>query len=737
MVNKLTRRQFLRLGIAGTTTAVITGCQSRRRWELLEPFVRPPEEQLAGMPTWYASTCRQCPAGCGIIVRIMNGRALKIEGNPEHPLNQGKLCARGQAGLQVLCDPDRLTGPVAQHERNSGEFTTISWNEALNRLLQDLRAANGSVGIWLGSTTSDHLFTLFRSFAQGIGASPPLVYDAYSGMNGYNALESISQQLGAGAQLAIPDYSEADFLLSFGSDFLGAGLSAVYNGAAYGRFREGPFGRRGYLVQLEPRMSITGGVADRWIPIHPGSEGRVAQALMRLIADDPKADEARSSRAKTLAPDVAIADIASESGIEMAELQTLARTFASAESPLALVGAPVTGHSNALEAIAAIQSLNLIAGNLGVGVESPFPNQPAPSLRKPRVASYEQVQAFVDQMRSGQMKVLWVHGANPAYDLPKDSGFIEAAQHVPIILSCNSLVDETGLQADMILPDHSPLESWGAEYVSPQPGIPVIGGQQPVVGPLFDTRSTADVLLTIAGGLANLQQTLPWGDEVAFLKQIVTALGPGAFGGVSADVLWARFLQHGGWWHEGTLETVSKSPTEESPQQQISCPRFQGDANAHPFFLHLYLSNLLGDGRGASQPWLQGSPDPMTTACWSTWVEVNPKTAASLGITDGDVLRVASPYGQLEAPAYLYPAIRPDTVAIPIGQGHTALGRYATGRGASPIQLLGNQATEGGATLAWAGVRVNITPTGSHQQLALFENKSGVDQGFINAEPPG
>jgi len=117
MANRISRRNFLKIGSMGALSGILAGCQMPRRWVVLEPYVRPPEEQLAGVATWYASTCRMCPAGCGIIVRVMNGRALKIEGNPEHPLNRGKLCARGQAGVQLLYHPDRLSSPVTLARR--------------------------------------------------------------------------------------------------------------------------------------------------------------------------------------------------------------------------------------------------------------------------------------------------------------------------------------------------------------------------------------------------------------------------------------------------------------------------------------------------------------------------------------------------------------------------------------------------------------------------------------------
>src|SRR5712692_8733395 len=131
MPQEITRRDFVKLGAIATASVVLAGCQSPRRSVTLEPYVSPPEEQLTGQATWYASTCRQCPAGCGIVVRIMNGRALKIEGNPEHPINQGKLCPRGQAGLQILYNPDRLGGPMHQPERGSAQYQPLTWDEAL------------------------------------------------------------------------------------------------------------------------------------------------------------------------------------------------------------------------------------------------------------------------------------------------------------------------------------------------------------------------------------------------------------------------------------------------------------------------------------------------------------------------------------------------------------------------------------------------------------------------------
>lgn len=728
-MTNFTRRDFLKISAAGTATAILAGCsQETERWVTLEPYVRAPEEQLAGNPSFYASTCRMCPAGCGIVVRIMNGRAIKIEGNPEHPVSRGKTCARGEAGLQLLYNPDRVTGAVRQEERGRRQFKPVPWNEAINTLFEKIDAADGAVGVWLGSATSGHLVELFTRFTGAINAPAPVRYDLYAGFNGYSVLAQASDGLFNRPGLPTYDLSHADAVYSFGADFLGTWLSSVGYGVEFGRFRSQEYGRRGYLVQFEPRMSITGAKADRWLPVQPGAEALVAQAIARIIADEGFGPADRVERAAALAPDVDPEAAAAACHITGEELVKLARLFAEAEYPLAIPGSGLTGQKNAVEAVAAVQALNVIAGTLGEpgGMSMPL-DLPVPDLAAASFSTYADAQALIDRMTNGEIKVLLVHGANPAFDLPRESGFVEALDQVETIVSFNSLVDETAAYADFILPDRVYLEGWGYDVAAPSfGGLPVISSQQPVVGPLYDIHTTGDVLLTVAKGIPAAASALPWSDEVAFIKDMITALPKGAPGGEDSEVRWARFLQHGGWWPETPPESTPPQATISGPLE-VAPAAFQGDAEEYPYFLHLYLSPLLGDGGGASLPWLQGSPDPMTTISWQTWVELNPVTADDLGVKDGDMITITSPYAEIKAPVYVFPAIRPDTVAIPIGQGHTDYGRYAKDRGSNPAHLIGTETDDGGNSLTWSAVRVKIERTGDTKALARLE--SSIDPG--------
>ncbi len=750
MAHPISRRDFLRIGAAASATAVLTGCLPPRPWVILEPFVKPPEEQLAGIATWYASTCRQCPAGCGTIVRIMNGRALKIEGNPEHPLNRGKLCARGQAGLQLLYNPDRLRGPVQQAQRGSRQFQSIGWNGALNMLATKLAAAGSNIAIWADSTTSGHLADIFQKMTHAVGAPAPVFFDLYTAMNGYQVLQKTSATLFGSNELPVYDVGNADVIFSFGANFLQAALSQVRYGVEYGAFRGQPLGKRGYLIQLEPRMSITGAKADRWISIRLGSEGLIAQAIAFIIADQRIGPADWQSRARLVADNVDINAAATASGLTTDELVDLARNFASAAHPLAIPGSPLTGQNNATDAAIAVQALNLVAGTIGQpGGLALSAISPLESLVKPAPSPYSEVQNLIGQMSAGKVQVLLVHGVNPVFSMPDKAGFVEAIRNVPLVVSLGSIVDETALWADLVLPDHTYLETWGYDIVSPNFGTPVVSGQQPVVKPLYDTRSTADVLLTVAKAIPAAAKALPWSDEVAFLKEIISQLPPGAAGGSGSEVLWSRFLQHGGWWPSSAPAVAAQKPT--LPLSlQVASPKFQGSETDYPFYLHIYLSDLVSDGRGASQPWLQGSPDPMTTIAWQSWVEMHPTTAQKLGVARAqlaldpqqgvqmtEIVKVTSPFGEIEAPVYVYPAIRPDTIAMPIGQGHTDAGRYARNRGNNAMRLIGDQSDATGSTLAWNSVRVKIERTGKKVPVAAFEFILGVTKGFTNQAFPG
>jgi anaerobic selenocysteine-containing dehydrogenase len=336
-----------------------------------------------------------------------------------------------------------------------------------------------------------------------------------------------------------------------------------------------------------------------------------------------------------------------------------------------------------------------------------------------------EVNDLISRMRDGRVKALFVHGINPLFELPAALGFASALVNVPLVISFTSFPDETSLEADYIFPDHTALESWGYQKVITGSDRPAVSGSQPVVAPFYNTRSTTDVLLAAVQAIGgNLATAVAYTDEVDFLQQSLTPLVTqnGSISASEIKTFMALFQQYGGWWNaQAGLSTPDGSSALSQPLSAAT-PEFNGEGE---FYLFPFMSPILGDGSGANKPWLQETPDPTTTVMWNTWVEINPASAEELGVNNDDVVKVISSVGEIEAAIYLYPAIRSDTIAIPFGQGHTAYGRYAQGRGANLAKLLSLK-LNGADDLAFGANKVRLEKTGRKLILTRLESRIGV-----------
>jgi anaerobic selenocysteine-containing dehydrogenase len=722
MSKNISRRDFLKVAGAGiAATAILTGCGPDSRYVTRMPYTRMPEYTYNGLSTYYATTCRECPAGCGLIVRTMQGRALKIEGNQNHPVNLGKTCSRGQAALQGLYNPDRIQNPLTQ-KRDGGVIPReMSWDEAVAVVKQALGSNKpGEIAFLLGMT-SDHLADLVTEITTALGAPAPWRYGAFAMFEGRVTLARAAELVFGIPAIPYFDLGNADLTFSFGANFLETWLSPVAYARGYSAMRQaGRTGKRGTLIQFEPRMSQTAAAADEWIPVIPGTEGLAALGLGRAIADLRGGTLPASYQA------VDLGKIAQASGINVDTFKRLAGLFTSAVHPLAIPGGSALGASNGLEAGRAILTLNALADNLGqAGGVFMTPALPVHESNPVLPHSYKDIGSLIDSMKSGKIKVLFIHGVNPVHEFPQSLEFSKALANIPEVVSFASFPDETSQQADFIFPDHTGLESWGYQKIVTGGDRQVLSGTQPVVVPFYDTRATTDVLLAAvqaAGGA--LAQAVPYKDEVEFLQNSVQNLIPqaGYFNAAEIQSFWAQWQQNGGWWNASAGLGAPVALTALGQALDVPAPEFDGDGD---YYLFPFPSPLLSDGSGANKPWLQETPDPTTTVMWNTWVEIHPDTADRLGVQDDDIVKITSPFGEVEVSVYRYPAIRPDTIAIPFGQGHTAYGRYAQDRGANLASLLGGKVNAAG-DLATSALKVKVTRTGRQRPLARFESRLGV-----------
>ena len=716
MSKQISRRDFLKLATAGAaTTAVLTGCGPASRYVTREPYLEMPEYTYNGLSTYYATTCRECAAACGLVVRTMQGRAIKVEGNAKNPVNLGKTCARGQATLHGLYNPDRVENPTNQKRGSSP--SQMDWDAAIQIVSDALKNNDPSEIAFLMGMAPDHLFDLVSDLAASIGAPAPVRFGALGMFEARATLSKAAENLLGQSGVPSFDLANADVVLSFGANFLETWLSPVAYTRDFAKMRRGNPKRRGHFIQFESRMSQTASKADEWIPLLPGTEGLVALAIGKLVA------EAKGDPVPRAFASIDPSDVASTAGVKLETLEHIAQLVAEAQAPLAIPGGAALGQSNGLSTAEAILALNAQADNFGkVGGISLSPLSPNQDEYH-RPANAKEMTDFVAKVKSGGVKVLFVHGVNPVFELPSHFGFADALGSVEQVISFSTFPDETAAASDYVFPDHHGLESWGYQRAVTGTDQSVLSGAQPVVSPYYNTRATADVLIAaaqLAGGA--ISQALPFADEVEFIQNKLSSLvgSAGSFTAPEINTFSAYFQQHGGWWTNAEAAALSAADAA-NKSVKAEAAKFKGEGE---FFFVPFVSPTLGEA-GANKPWLQELPDPTTTVMWNTWVEMNPETAHELHIENDDVIEIVSEAGSVEAPVYLYPAIRPDVIAMPFGQGHTAYGQFAAGRGANPADVLGVHLNEAG-DLAFAGMKVEIKKTGKKRSLSRLESVMGV-----------
>ena len=731
-INRRDLLQYIGAGGVGVAGGVLYGEGVQRDVELLIPQVVPPEDYSPGIATWYNTTCNQCSAGCGISVRVREGKAKKIEGNPVHPVSQGRSCARGQAGLNALYNPDRIRAPLQKTGMgDTRRFGEISWSDALTEAAGrigrlKIEGKANSVRLFSGQVPS-HLDELFAQFMGLLGSEH---YDQYD-FTFPSALRAANKISFGSDRLPYYDIKNTDLLLSFGADYLGTWISPVHHSLAYGHMRQGRDGRRGKTIQVEPRMSLTGANADEWIPARPGTEGLLALGIAHFIVREGHYHGNDRDEWLDALQAYSPSTVSAQTDVSEDTIARLAQEFSESQTSLAVAGGATTAGTNAVASVVAVNVLNYLAGNL---------NQPGgiilnskPTISEASDSKQTGLQGaldLVEAMQAGDVEVLIVHETNPAFALPSSIGFREAMENVPLVIALSSFMDETSAMADIVLPTNTYLESWGDDIPDPGVGFPMTSISQPVVATLYDTMPAGDIVLALGRRIGGeLPVSMHWASTEDFIKDRWRT----EYDQLGADTpdhdfeaFWRAALEAGVWGQPGAAADYQATPSSASMIAAIRNPvsEFAGDESDYPFVLHPFLTTTFLDGRGANLPWLQEMPDPMTSVVYGSWAELNPVTADELGIREGDVLEIESPAGSIRVPALIFPAIRPGVVAIPIGQGHEAYGRYAHDRGVNPIRIVETLVDEQTGDLAWAATRVKINVTGESLNIIKTDGVS-------------
>jgi molybdopterin-containing oxidoreductase family iron-sulfur binding subunit len=680
--SELSRRAFLR--IVAATGAAAAGCSKPPTRELM-PYLIPDEDVMPGVPSFYASACGECPAGCGVVARVREGRVIKLEGNPEDPIGGGSLCARGQAALQGLYNPDRLAAPHARLA--DGSLASLSWQAGLQALADRLRAAAAAGPdrvAFLGPSTGPTVERMVDGWLGVWRSHRRVAYEPFD-----DEPARVAGDLCFGRRdLPVYRLDAGEVVLAFGADFLETWRSPVELTRQYARFRT-PQGRgaglaMGRTVYIGPRFGLTAANGDEWLAPPPGTEAWVVLGVLHVVA--------RGRRLRGSVDGDALlrftagydpATVEQRTGVPAETLRRMAAQFAQADGAVALAGTtdPATHIATAL--------LNAVTGNVGKTVCY------LAGAAEPPTGGAGEVNGLLTAIDGGAIDVLVVAGANPVFSDPR---FADALQRVGLVVWCGQVPDETAVRAELLLPCHHRLETWSD--AAPRAGVTVLG--QPVMQPVFDTLALGDILLATVHAAGASADALPWADTRAAVEATWRALHADLGEASDFATFWQQAREAGGLFQEAPVDAVALRPEVlASPLELPASPSSGLTLVAVP---HIFLY----DGRGADNPWLQEIPEPVAQIVWDSWAEVHPGTAARLAVGEGGVVELRSDHGSIEVPVHLDGRAPRDVVIVPLGQGHTAYGRYASGRGANPWAVL-----PPGARM----VAVTARATGAHRPL--------------------
>ena len=648
MSKGINRRDFFKTAAVGGAAVAVTSCTTDPVEEII-PMLNPPDEYVPSVSIHFASVCQECTANCGVIVRTREGRAIKVEGNPKHPLSNGSVCAIGQASMQGLYSPSRVSGPMKQE---NGAQKSITWEDGKKLLVEKLRSAK-SAGkgkmLYIGRPRTGVVKDTLEKWVNNVGGRV-IEFD----MSPTNAIKEANKQVFGREE--IPHYAldKARLLVNFGSDFMESWLYPVQLSGNFATMHAFQHGRKGKFVHISPHMSLSGINADEWISCKSGSESLIALAMASIVADiNPHLSNKDRDRLGKYLSDFPVEKVAAQTGVDLKKIKKLAKQFFISGDTLALAGGNSTANKKATQLQIAVNLLNYAAGNIGSTVIFGADYQIGGDGMKA-------INDAIRDMKSGSVDTVIVENVNPAFTLPKGSGFEEALKKVPFVVSLSSERDETSALAHYHLPIAHTYESWGDSR--PRTGVYAL--QQPVMAqvPYFDTMDLGDLLLETGRKLGISGFDAP--NIRTHLKNAWVKVHRKVGSKLSFEAFWKKSLQEGGIFLDFPKVTANLSSGALSEKISPTLQKSKG------MTLMAVSSNLHNaNAQTGNKSWLLEIPHPITQVVWDSWVEINPDTAVDLGINHGDLVEVVTPQGKLEVAAWTFYGIEKNTLAMPVGLG--------------------------------------------------------------------
>lgn len=619
----LDRRTLLKFAGASLALAGLTGCRGVfLPEEKLVPYVKAPEELVPGKALYYASAVTLAGYATGVLVEQHEGRPIKLEGNPEHPASLGALGSISQAEILNFYDPDRMTNVLERYEETH-EISTWEQFQKVARVQIDAEVATGGKGlaVLFGAVTSPSLGSLVARFKQKFPAAKVYSWEPVGRASVTAAVTSVTGKPG----VPVYDFSKAKVVVTLDGDFLSnsdnPGALIYARQFAASRRVVGRSGQMSRLYSIEASNGLVGAMADHRYMVRPSEVYSTTCALAAALGVSAPAGEATDPLNKNLA---AIAkDLKENIGQSIV----------------------VAGEHQPAEVHLLAFMINNALGNVGKTVK--FVASPEVS------AGFGTIADLTKDLATGLVNVLYISNSNPVYTAPADLKFADNLKKAKLKIALAQTEDETSKLCDWVLPMAHSLEAWGDARSFE--GTATI--MQPIIAPLFDGRSEAEVFSNLLGESRG-------GYDILRTYWKANGLGSGDF-----EKNWRTAV------HAGTIPNTA-SATLAMTTLAPTLPAVQ--ASSKGLEAAFIPDSAVYDGRFANNGWLQELPRPLTKVVWDNVVTLSQTDATELGVKTDEMVKVTTKGGEIDGIVYVLPGQPKGSVTLNLGYGRTQGGTLAT-----------------------------------------------------------
>ncbi|MFA6457725.1 MAG: 4Fe-4S dicluster domain-containing protein, partial [Bacteroidota bacterium] len=675
--------QFLALVTASAAFAA-AGCSSYRDKGQIVPYTKKPEEITLGKANFYASTFIDQGQEYGILIKTREGRPIKIDGNPDHPINKGKISARGQASILNLYDPERLKDPMFV---DSGILSKSTWKEVDGRIVASLTSAvneGKEIAIVAQTITSPSAKKVLNDFTAKYPTAKVYSYELINDLNRRAAWTKSS----GGSVYPLIKWNEAKVILALESDFLGSEGNIAEQTRMYVENRNVDNAKNiSRLYSADGTMNSTAMNADYRLRVRPDQQLEFVLALINEFKPIGKGS---------------LKEFAVKNGLDAAAVKQLVKDLNENK------GKSIVHAGNGLpESVhIAVNVLNEILGN------SALYNREQSSVDYVTPTKKEEWEALVARMNNGSVGVVLHLDSNPVYHFPTDLGYAEALKKVGAVVTFVEQQNETSAVSNFVLPVHHDFESWGDHKT--RTGI--VSLQQPVIDPLYNTRQKEAILLAwVTGAYAET------GYHDFVMNRWEKEIFPAMRSSVDFKTFWFSAL------HDGVVTVNEPASAVPTPVRTDVLNSIAPVAASNDFVLFLHDNYFVGDGRYANNGWLQEMPHPASKIAWDNYAALSVATSREMGIDEGAMIEVAVGNRKLNLPVHVQPGLADKFVAVMLGYGRTVAGTVGTGVGFNTNLFMSKTASL--SPYLYSGV--SVTKTGEKYQLASTQEHFQLDDTFL------